>query len=198
MSTRLSPVIAAFVTDLGEYRFREKPRYERGLSSFRDLNDCGSVGSAAKQFAARGLVPQRKGPAEAGPGKQGIVRGARHATSPTRSPSRASTSVWGRRQVALRYSSLGHDAPGCPTSPQPSSALCPPPPAAATNVAGRGGHAIHVLRDLCLKIKRRAADVCVRYGRTVWPHSSPAFHFASGKISGASLPWWVQGSTVQS
>src|SRR5262249_9741113 len=37
-----------------------------------------------------------------------------------------------------------------------------------------------------------------RGGRTVWPHSSPAFHFASGKISGASLPWWVQGSTVQS
>ena len=64
--------------------------------------------------------------------------------------------------------------------------------------ASRGAYAIHVLRDLCLKIKRRAADVCVRYGRTVWPHSSPAFHFASGKISGASLPWWVQGSTVQS
>ena len=44
---------------------------------------------------------------------------------------------------------------------------------------------------------RGPADACVRYGRTVWPHS-PAFHFASGKISGTSLPSWVQGSTVQS
>ena len=30
-----------------------------------------------------------------------------------------------------------------------------------------------------------------------WFHS-PAFHFASGQISGTSLPLWVQGSTVQS
>ena len=30
-----------------------------------------------------------------------------------------------------------------------------------------------------------------------WFHP-PAFHFASGQISGTSLPLWVQGSTVQS
>ena len=36
---------------------------------------------------------------------------------------------------------------------------------------------------------------CAR--RYFWFHS-PAFHFASGQISGTSLPLWVQGSTVQS
>jgi hypothetical protein len=36
-------------------------------------------------------------------------------------------------------------------------------------------------------------DACMRYGRT-----SPAFHFASGKMSGTSPLLWVQGSTVQS
>ena len=74
-----------------------------------------------EQFRARGVVPQRKGPAEAGPGRR-ITRGARHATSPTRSRSRANCG---------------------PTAGQHTRALCRAPPThRGCHQAGRGAYAM--------------------------------------------------------
>ena len=53
--------------------------------------------------------------------------------------------------------------------------------------------------SLCigLTFKRGRVPAVSRDRGYFWFHP-PAFHFASGQISGTSLPLWVQGSTVQS